>query len=794
MRLLRRYLRGNAFLQRWRFGLWIALYSLASRLFRVQPGRTLFLSDSRTDFSGNIAFLRDEIARQRPDVTVVGIFKAGLAERRPLRDSLRLPWELARAQTIVLDDYYPMIYPLHLRPETRLLQVWHAAGAYKKVGWSRAGLPGGPLPGSVAHRNYTDATVSSEAIRSDYAEAFAMDIARVHPLGVPRTDVFFDTELIARTANEVRARLGIRPDQRVAVFAPTFRGNGQLSAHYDIDGVPWTDLAESLGDEWVVLVKLHPFVARKGADIPAHERIIDVSAERELNELLMAADVLITDYSSAIFEFSLLGRPMVFFCPDVEVYAAERSFYHPFEDYLAGPVVTEGADLAAAIRDARAGQDLAAFRERFMSACDGRSTERIVREMILTPRDVHERPRLLDDPPVQPTRIDGPVGRHLVAARVLRAALRACYAPLKLLPTRRKVVMISREHPVETDDFVDLRTSIIAMDPSVTVVSLVRMVPPGLVRKIGYAAHLLVQLYHVATARVLIVDTYSMVASMLRHKDDLVVIQIWHALGAFKKFGLSILGTGEGRDERLAEAMRMHEGYDLVLASGEACRAPYAEAFGTDASRIVVAPLPRVDRLRDDARNRETRERIYRRHPHLRGRKVAVFAPTFRIEDTAMAAPDDVVTALSEIGVHVVVKLHPLMTLRDGGVDTAEGFSTQEMLTVADVFITDYSSTLFEAAVRGVPTYFLAPDLDEYLATRDFYLDYRRDLPGPVCTTVAELVSAIDSGAANAADAAAFARRWVAETDAATGRSCTDRIARLVLDRVDGHSHAEALA
>ncbi|MEV8024428.1 CDP-glycerol glycerophosphotransferase family protein [Microbacterium sp. NPDC080220] len=794
MRSLRRRLRGNAFLQRWRFGLWIALYALASRIARVQQGRTLFLSDSRRGFSGNIAFLRDEIRRQRPDAKVVGIFKGSLAERRPLRDSLRLPWELARAQTIVLDDYYPMIYPLQLRPETRLLQVWHAAGAYKKVGWSRAGLPGGPLPGSVAHRNYTDATVSSEAIRPDYAEAFDMDVARVHALGVPRTDVFFDTDLIARSATEVRTRLGIRPEQRIAVFAPTFRGNGQLSAHYDVDWVPWLRLVEELGEEWVVLVKLHPFVARATAGIPSHERILDVSAERELNDLLMAADVLITDYSSAIFEFSLLGRPMVFFCPDVEVYAAERSFYHPFEDYLAGPLVTDGADLAAAIRDARAGADLAAFRERFMSACDGRSTERIVREMILTPREVHDRPAMLDAPPVAPTRIDGPVGRHVFAARVARTVLGVCYAPLKLLPTRRKVVMISREHPEETDDFIDLRTAIAAMDPSVSVVSLVRMVPPGLLRKIGYAGHLLVQMYHVATARVLVVDTYSMVASMLRHKNELSVIQIWHALGAFKKFGLSILGTGEGRDARLAQAMRMHAGYDLVLASGEACRAPYAEAFGTDESRIVVAPLPRVDRLRDEEITRRTRERIYRRHPHLRDARVAVFAPTFRIEDTAMSAPDDVVAALAAIGVHVVVKLHPLMTLRGSAVDTADGFSTQEMLTVADVFITDYSSTLFEAAVRGIPTYFLAPDLDEYLATRDFYLDYRRDLPGPVCTTVGELAAAVEAEIATTTDAAAFAARWVAETGAATGHPCTERIARLVLDRVAGRGPAEPLA
>ena len=793
MRSLRRRLRGNAFLQKWRFLIPIVQYAVAVRLVRVSPARVLFLSDSRVGFSGNFAFLRDEIRRQDPDAAIVGIFKARLSARRPLRDALRLPWELARAQTIVLDDYYPLVYPLRLRPETRLLQVWHATGAFKRVGWSRVGLPGGPLPGSVAHRNYTDVTVSSEGVRADYAEAFAVDPARVRAAGVPRTDVFFDRGVVERTATEVRRRLGVPTDRKIALFAPTFRGNGQLSAHYDIDWVPWLRMVEDLGDEWTVVVKLHPFVSRAEAEIPQHERIVHASHERELNDLLMASDVLITDYSSSIFEYSLLDRPMVFFCPDLETYSAERSFYHPFESYLAGPVVTDGAALADAVRSARAGADLAAFREMFMSACDGRSSERIVREVILTPRDVAERPRLLDDPPAQPTRIDGSVGRHLVAAHVLRWTLRAIYAPLKILPSRRKIVMISREHPQEPDDFVDLRRAIAAQDSSVRVVSLVRMVPPGLARKVGYAAHLVVQLYHVATARVLVVDTYSMVASMLTHKRELSVVQIWHALGAFKKFGLSIVGHGEGRDERIAQAMRMHEGYDLVLASGEACRAPYAEAFGTDPDRVVIAPLPRVDRLRDPERTAQTRERIHRAHPHLRGARVAVFAPTFRIEDTSMAAPEQIVESLAAIGVHVVVKLHPLMTLQDDAIDTADGFSTQEMLTVADLFITDYSSTLFEAAVRGIPTYFLAPDLDEYLATRDFYLDYRRDLPGPVCTSVDGLADAIAAEAADASDAAAFASRWVADAGSGSNRSA-DRMARILLGELVHPGSSRALA
>ena len=789
MRSLRSLLRGNAFLQKWRFAPYILAYAILVRLRPVREGRVLFLSDSRAGFSGNFGFLEAEIRRQRPDAEIVGVFKPRLRARRSVRDTLRLPWLLATAQTIVVDDFYPLIYPLQLRSDTRLLQVWHAAGAFKRVGWSRVGLAGGPLPGSLAHRNYTDATVSSEAIRADYAEAFAIDLERVQALGVPRTDAFFDDDLVRATAQRVRKSYGIPRGKKVALFAPTFRGNGQLTATYDVDAVPWERLAAQLGDEWVVMVKMHPFVPPLEVQRPRLTGIVDASAERELNDLLMAADVLITDYSSAIFEYSLLQRPVVFFCPDLEEYTAARDFYSPFTDYVTGPLVTDGDELADAIRTASAGPEAAAFRERFMSACDGHSSERIVREIILRRHADVDAATVAPGGTPEPTRVGGRIGLQLAVAWLARTSLALVYGPLKMLPVRRKVVMISREHTHEPQDFIDLRAAIAALDPSVSVVSLVRMVPPGIVGKARYAVHMLAQLYHVATARVLIVDTYAIVASVLHHRPSLTVIQIWHALGAFKKFGLSILGQDEGRDERLAAAMRMHQGYDVVLTSAEDCRPAYAEAFGAPLERVIVAPLPRVDRLRDPARAQQTRERIYERHPHLREGRVAVFAPTFRLDGTVTVDAAELTARLAGLGLQTVVKLHPLMHGHfDDHVDTAEGFSTQEMLHVADVFITDYSSALYEAAVVGVPSYFLVPDLDDYLASRDFYLDYQRDLPGPIVRTVDELADAVRDERATPADAAAFARRWVQVPGDPVPRAgdtpCADAIARRVIESI----------
>ncbi|MEU2203393.1 CDP-glycerol glycerophosphotransferase family protein [Microbacterium oleivorans] len=758
-------------------------YRILRRVLRLRRDRFLFLSDSHLGFEGNMRFVRDELLRRMPGAEVVGVFKPSLNAPRPLRDVLRLPWLLATSGTIVVDDFYPIIYPLPIRRGARLVQIWHAAGAFKQVGHSRAGLPGGPVPGSDIHRNYTHVPVSSESVRKNYAEAFGIDVARVQALGVPRTDVFFDTDYVERTRRRVRSELGVSEEERLVLYAPTFRGNGQLSARSE-GSADWGAIADSLGAGFRVAVRQHPFAAASAPPLPPH--VLDGSTA-DMNDLLMATDVLVTDYSSSIFEFALLRRPIVLFVPDLTEYAGSRSFYRPFSAYVTGPVVEDPSELVDALRDATVDPAaLTAFLEEFCGALDGRSTQRIVDRMLLsdsTRVDVDE--ETVAPGSVEPTRVDGLMGLRVLAAHLTRIALSAVYAPLKLLPVQRKVVMISREHPTVPDDFTDLAASLIRQDPDVSVVMLVRMVPPGVIRKIRYAAHLLHQLYHVATARVVVVDTYAIVASVLRHRDELTVIQMWHALGAFKKFGLSILGREEGRDQRLARAMRMHAGYDIVLTSGQDCRPAFAEAFGAPLERVRVAPLPRVDRLRDPEARARTRERILEALPHLAGRRIAVFAPTFRLDGTVAVDVRALSDALEAVGIHTVVKLHPLMHADFGPeVDTGGGFSTQEMLAIADLFITDYSSALYEAAVLDIPTYFLAPDLETYLESRDFYLDYRRDLPGPIVRTVDELTTAVAADAASTEDARRFAARWVqAPVHSAAGATpCADAIATMVLE------------
>jgi CDP-glycerol glycerophosphotransferase (TagB/SpsB family) len=385
--LLRAVGRRSLLLQRWRYAYYIAAYGLWRRLRRVDPQQVAFLSDSRAEVTGNLAYLRDEIARQSPGTRVVAVLRPQLRGARNWRQALALPRIMATSRVIVLDDFYPLIYQLNLRPGTALGQVWHAVGAFKRVGHSRAGLPGGPVRGSRIHRNYTWATASSEAVRPDIAESFGIELSKVHALGVPRTDVLFDPNRVAAVRDQVRARLGVPPTARLVLFAPTFRGHGARTAYYPSESVDWESLAGDLAPDFVLAVKMHPFVAPLTVTRPGLGGIIDVTAEREMTDLMMAADVLVTDYSSAIFEFALLHRPIVFFVPDLAEYTASRDFYRPFSRYLIGPVVTDSSALAGAIRTAHVDDAvLVPFVEEFASACDGHSTERIVRQLILAGR------------------------------------------------------------------------------------------------------------------------------------------------------------------------------------------------------------------------------------------------------------------------------------------------------------------------------------------------------------------------------------------------------------------------
>jgi CDP-ribitol ribitolphosphotransferase len=298
-----------------------------------------------------------------------------------------VPWRLAAADVIVIDDFQPVIHRFGVHPGVTIIQLWHASGAFKTVGYSRVGKPGGPDPYSRVHKNYTYATVSSEHDVPFYSEAFGIPEARVVPTGIPRMDRYFDPA--ARAAGLAAARAAFpQTDGRFTIlFAPTFRGDTQREANYDLGRLDYATLhALCLEKDAVIIIRMHPFVTGPlGIPEAFRDRLIDGSdAPIDVNDLLFAVDLLVTDYSSIVFEFSTLHRPMLFFAYDLDEYIAERDFYVPFEAFVPGPIVRTFDELLDALR--RGDHDLAKvtdFAQRHFDHLDGTSTDRVIDELVI---------------------------------------------------------------------------------------------------------------------------------------------------------------------------------------------------------------------------------------------------------------------------------------------------------------------------------------------------------------------------------------------------------------------------
>jgi len=206
----------------------------------------------------------------------------------------------------------------------------------------------------------------------------------VSRLGIPRTDVFFGEERLERIREAVRRRYGLTDGRRVVLYAPTFRGDSVTDAHAT-DDLDLAVLREALGADHVVLVRLHPFIRSRTVIGPELEGFaLDVSDHPDINELMLVSDVLVTDYSSAIFEYALLDRPMIFFAPDYEAYQRERGFYFDYRTGVPGPIFETTAELAAYLRAGVFDTDrVARFRDESFDVADGHSATYVTDELIL---------------------------------------------------------------------------------------------------------------------------------------------------------------------------------------------------------------------------------------------------------------------------------------------------------------------------------------------------------------------------------------------------------------------------
>jgi CDP-glycerol glycerophosphotransferase len=285
----------------------------------------------------------------------------------------------AAARALVVNDWLRKRYLR--RGHQKVLQTWHGT-MLKKLALDRGGRGLRTRLAVLRERDRWDVLLAQNPYS---AEIFRSAYAMRRPIwqeGYPRNDVLHSEQRVKRAA-AVRAAVGIPSGARVVLYAPTWRDDRTEM----VDFVDLAAFARDLDAGHVVLARGHSRTLAHGQDLEG-VGLIDVTTYPDMADLLLVADVLVTDYSSVMFDFAGTGRPIVFFTPDLAHYSADlRGFYFDLLAEAPGPVVSTREDLRGAILAAADGQPefaarADAWRERFTPRDDGAAGRRVVERML----------------------------------------------------------------------------------------------------------------------------------------------------------------------------------------------------------------------------------------------------------------------------------------------------------------------------------------------------------------------------------------------------------------------------
>ena len=357
-----------------------------------------------------------------------------------------------------------------------------------------------------------------------------------------------------------------------------------------------------------------------------------------------------------------------------------------------------------------------------------------------------------------------------IGINVAILAMRLPYFFFKLLPTKNRIVFLSRQSDNCPVSFRLVIEEIARQNWEVKTKVLAKKIDKSPLKTLLYGFHIIVQQYYIATSKVAVLDSYNISISVLKHKKTLKVIQMWHALGSYKKFALSILDKDEGRSQLVAQTMKMHQNYDFILTSSKSALPNFAEAFGYPHEKMVILPIPYIDELLDKQKVDSNNKKILQRYPQMAEKKNILYVPTFRKDsirekEAIMALVD----AVAYDKYNLIIKLHPVsnLTINDDRVISAKEFSSQDMIALADYVITDYSAIIYELALLKKAIFLYTYDFNEYIDKRDFYFDYN-DLPAKRYEDVRELLKDIDNDNYDSAKINSFAKQSIELPENAT--------------------------
>lgn len=337
---------------------------------KINDNQIAFVVDDKNSFKGNFQYIKKEFSKR-------GDFKFVFFNKNSL--SISNIKKLAKSKYIFLNDNFLAIAFMNFNKGSKIFQLWHAPGAFKKFAASSSDNKEEIAVIAKASKKTDYLFITSENIKDFYRDAFRIDGNKIKSFGIPRTDYYFEDKDFKKLRENFDNKYPLAKNKKIILYAPTFRDNEE-----DNNVFNYLDLEKfnnALSEEYVLALRLHPKINQffKG-DIDTKADFIDVSDYKNEQELMLISDLLITDYSSIMIEFALLNKPIIFFTYDYERYLTkDRGFYYGFESNVPGDIVKTDDELIKLIKEGSYNTEKQdSFLKMQFDYQDGNSSKRIV--------------------------------------------------------------------------------------------------------------------------------------------------------------------------------------------------------------------------------------------------------------------------------------------------------------------------------------------------------------------------------------------------------------------------------
>ncbi len=665
---------------------------------------------------------------------------------------------LKKAKYIFITHGFGDISLVDFSPDTILVHLDHGS-ALKLIG---KGLKESYLNffqrkvNEYLNRRISYLTVTSEETKRTKAYSYNLPPERVIITGYPRNEIL--VKHTNRIKESIRKSLDLENNHEIMLYAPTFRSSKQ---HNPLNKNFLEKLDHFLTKEKkILLYKPHPF--EKKIDLSSFNMIKSIDPNIDISDLLVISDLLITDYSGVFYDYLLTLRPIIFFPYDLSIYSEDRDFFYNYETFVPGPIVKTGDELIDKLKTiSQWNQDYVEIRNiarsKFNKYYDGKAIERIIKFFGLKLEE--ELIPLRRFPKIT-------IEKHLGKLnRIFNSILENLSEKLGMNIKHLFSFLLSKLYP----DKVYKNLLVFGSTNGQAFAGNSKVLFEYLSKNSKYYCvwitasekvfnDLKKQKYQVIlnknlaqTIKILKAAKYIFITHgfgdifFIDFSPETQLIHLGHGV-SFKKGGHDLKEVFMPFTEKMMNK-KLVENMNLLIDSSEETKRHKMTRFGIPSDRVIVTGYPRNDVLANHSKELENE---IRSSLNIEKKKdVILYAPTFRDYDYQVPFNDNFLQSLDKFltkaNKMLIYKPHPFTEDIDLSgykniISMKRNVDINDLLIIANVLITDYSSVFYDYLLTMRPMIFFADDLDRYTEVRDFYYDFKSFVPGPFVTTGKELI------------------------------------------------------